>query len=259
MERSPTDTSVEEIEARPVGGSETKGSLSVVIPSKDRVGPLARVLRSLDDLVGRIPEEVLVVLAPSSDDSPRLLEHWKRESHRFEARVIFQEKASGPGQARNLGLVEARGESVAFTDDDCIVDPHWLEHLPRRISPEKGVVGTGGRVLPLRGDWISRYYTYYRILEPPPSLLYLVTANCAFLRQVALRVGGFDGRIPTPGGEDVALSIRLQLAGWRFEYEPLAVVTHEFRSNIPDFIRTFRNYGKGCREATDRIFGSVPS
>jgi hypothetical protein len=51
------------------------------------------------------------------------------------------------------------------------------------------------------------------------------------------------------------LSIKLRVAGWRFAYEPHAVVAHDFRSDLGDFVNTFRNYGRGCREATDRIFG----
>jgi glycosyltransferase involved in cell wall biosynthesis len=241
-------------------GSRTDGeTVSIVIPTRNRRVYLARLLHSIDELSGRQPLDVVVVLGPSSDGSADLLRDWGQASHRFETRVVHQEKGLGPGAARNLGLSKAQGNLVAFTDDDCIVHQEWLEYLPRSISLRNRVVGVGGRVLPLRGDWISRYYTYYRILEPPLTMQYLVTANCAVVRQEALRVGGFDGRIPTPGGEDIALSIKLQLAGWRFSFEPQAVVTHEFRCHIGDFVRTFRNYGRGCREATDRLMRGVTS
>ena len=153
-----------------------------------------------------------------------------------------------------MGLEAASGDIVAFTDDDCIADADWLRFLVPRIDPSRKVVGAGGRVLPTERDWISRYYAYYRILEPPPILLYLVTANCAYWRAEAKRIGGFDEAIPTAGGEDVALSMRLRLAGWRFDYVPEALIRHEFRNSVLDFMRTFRSYGRGCRQATDRIF-----
>ena len=234
-------------------GSTNPRSVSVVVPTRNRSAALRRLLDSLERLEGTAPVDVIVVLGPSSDSTRDLVEGWEGRSHRFEPRVVRQTGGSGPGHARNLGLAEASGEIVAFTDDDCIVDPHWLEYLPRSISSEHRIVGVGGRVLPLNGDWISRYYTYYRILEPPPTLQYLVTANCAIIRRDALRVGGFDEQIPTPGGEDVALSIKLQLDGGRFKFEDRAIVTHEYRASIRDLVRTFINYGRGCREATDRL------
>lgn len=228
-------------------------TVSIVVPTRNRSTALNRLLDSIDKLAGIPPLEVIVVLGPSSDTSGELVEDWGQRDHSFQPRVVYQSGGSGPGHARNKGLEEARGEIVAFTDDDCIVDSHWLDYLPCSISLENRVVGVGGRVLPLRGDWISRYYTYYRILEPPQTLQYLVTANCAISRHDALRVGGFDERIPTPGGEDIALSIRLQLVGGRFAFEERALVTHEYRGNVSDFVRTFKNYGRGCREATDRL------
>jgi GT2 family glycosyltransferase len=148
----------------------------------------------------------------------------------------------------------AISEIVAFADDDCVVTEDWLRHLVPPIDRARGIIGCGGRVLPTAQDWISRYYAYYRVLEPPPSLLYLVTANCAYERNAALAVGGFDSAIPTPGGEDVALSIRLRRAGWQFAFAPDALVLHEFRPDIVDFARTFCNYGRGCRQVTDREF-----
>lgn len=226
-----------------------------MIPTRNRRIRLERLLGSVDRLRGLRPDEVVVVDGRSRDSTPEFLREWGAAPHSFDPVIVSQTDGTGPGHGRNLGMESTSADIVAFADDDCIVDPNWLGSLVSPIDTSRRIVGAGGRVLPTDIDWISRYYAYYRILEPPPSMLYLVTANCAYSRREALAVGGFDGSIPTPGGEDVALSIRLRRAGWTFKYVPDALVRHEFRPDVLDFLRTFRNYGRGCRQATDRIFG----
>jgi glycosyltransferase involved in cell wall biosynthesis len=231
--------------------------VSVVVPTRNRRAKLERLLTSIEDLREALPHEVIVVDGRSSDSTRDFLREWNGLAHPFSPVVLDQATKVGPGDARNLGMQAAGTDVVAFVDDDCIVDSNWLKFLIPPLDRSRRVVGAGGRVLPTRPDLISRYYAFYRILEPPPSLLYLVTANCAYTREEALAVGGFDGDIPTPGGEDVALSIRLREAGWSFEYAPGALVRHEFRSNLIDLMKTFRNYGRGCRQASDRIFSET--
>ena len=234
-------------------------TVAIVVPTKNRRSRLERLLESIDRLRGLRPDEVIVIDGGSRDSSAEFLQEWSVRPHSFEPVVVSQTNGTGPGHARNLGLAATSADIVAFSDDDCIVDPDWLRLLVGPIDVSRRIVGTGGRVLPIGVDVISRYYAFYRILEPPPSMLYLVTANCAYSRQEAVEVGGFDSTIPTPGGEDVALSIRLRRAGWTFEYVSDALVRHEFRPDVMDFIRTFRDYGRGCRQATDRIFGRSES
>ena len=229
--------------------------IAVVVPTRNRSRQLLRLLESLERLEGLVPDEVIVVHSDAGDGTSGVLADWTSRPHAFTARAVPQPPGFGPGDARNIGLRQARSRIVAFTDDDCIVDARWLSELVPAVDADSGVVGAGGSVLPTTPDFISRYYAYYRILEPPDSLLYLVTANCAYDRRAALEAGGFDAAIPTPGGEDVALSIRLRRRGKRFSFAPRAMVRHEFRGDIPDFLRTFRNYGRGCRQAVESEMG----
>ncbi len=230
-------------------------SISVVVPTFNRRRKLERLLASFDSLQGDHVEEVIVVDDCSTDGTKGMSLRWVGERHRFAARYLRMQTNGGPAVARNAGMKKASGEVIAFTDDDCVVHPRWLLHLVEPLDPAHKVVGTGGAVLPVHTDVISRYYTFHHILEPAPSLLYLVTANCCYTRDLALAVGGFDPDLPTPGGEDVGLSFRLYKRGYRFAMADGAVVYHDYRKDLFDFYRTFRNYGRGCRYVTEKYFG----
>jgi GT2 family glycosyltransferase len=143
---------------------------------------------------------------------------------------------------------------VAFTDTDCVADPHWLAALPRKLDAAARIVGTGGRVKALFEDSLgARYNIVNRSLEPQETLSYLVTCNCCYLREPLLEAGGFMEDIRSPGGEDIAASIALWKRGWRFVYEPDALVYHEFRNSLRNFVRTWINYGYGCALVAHRL------
>jgi GT2 family glycosyltransferase len=150
---------------------------------------------------------------------------------------------------------------LLFTDDDCIVSPSWVGalHTALDVPADSPLGGVGGRVLARDRDVFSRYFELHRILEPrphdaahPTRIPYLVTANCGIRRDVFMRAGGFDGRIPAAGGEDAALSMRIAKRGYHFEQVRDAVVHHRFRPGFRAFYETFYRYGLGGRYVVDR-------
>lgn len=210
--------------------------VSVVIPTYNRK---TRLLRCLS----RIPREAdVVVVDDGSDDGTReALESISRRSLR-----VVRQPNGGPAKARNRGVREAGGDVIAFIDDDCVPAEGWLQRLTRPLRERDGPAGVGGRVLPWKEGVVARYNTHHRILEPPPGLSYLVTANCAYRRRVFEEAGGFPEDIGFPGGEDPGLSRAVRQRGHRLAMEPRAVVYHEYRESVLDFARTFFRYGRGC-------------
>jgi glycosyltransferase involved in cell wall biosynthesis len=212
-------------------------SVSVVIPTYNRAASLERCLRALPDDIE------VVVVDDGSTDSTRFVPARVRHPR---LRYLRKENG-GPASARNIGICNSSGASVAFTDDDCLPSPSWVRALATRLHQEPpDVAGVGGRVLPLRRGLVARYSTFHCILEPPPSCSYLVTANCIYRREALEKVGGFDESIRRPGGEDPELAFRVRAHGYRLVFEPTAVVRHEYRENPFDFVRTFYRYGRGC-------------
>lgn len=228
-----------------------RSEVTVVVPTHNRADQLHRCLVSLDASAkaAALGVEIIVVDDGSSDATPDVLRAAARAGV---ARGLRRAVSGGPARARNLGWRAGTGRLVAFTDDDCEVDPGWLRSLVARISTAPAqVAGVGGRVLPAASDPVSSYMTLHRILEPPASLRYVVTANCIFHRAALERVGGFDEAVSTPGGEDPGLCLQLARLGYSFAFEPEAVVTHHYRSGFREFLRTFYRYGKGCRIVMD--------
>jgi mycofactocin glycosyltransferase len=211
--------------------------VTVVIPTFNRP---ASVLRCVSALSREIP--VVVVDDGSSAPVAALLRELRRPHL-----TIARKRNGGPASARNLGVSLSKTELVAFTDDDCVPQGSWPQPLVDRLAREPpGVAGVGGRVMPLQGGLLSRYYTANRILEPPASCSYLVTANCAYRRSAILEAGGFDESLHLPGGEDPHLSRKVVSLGYSLRFEPRAVVRHEYREGLLDFATTFFRYGAGC-------------
>src|SRR4051794_18362617 len=201
--------------------------------------------RRWDDLVAAVrsttaqraaPLEVVVV----SDHNAGLLERVERELQ--ETVALANDQPRGLSGARNTGLRVARGQVLAFLDDDAVAAPDWLEHLlaPYR-DPE--VIGVGGsieplwpaerpRFIPYEFDWVVGC-TYRGLPTTTSPVRNLIGANMSLRRDVFEAVGGFStdvGRVGTRpvGCEETELCIRAgrQLPGTRLVYVPAARVRH---------------------------------
>ena len=113
-------------------------STSVVVVTKDRPENLRALLQSLERQT-QTPDEVLVVDNNSSLSYAHVFTEFQT---RLPLTTII-EKRPGIPAARNLGIQEAKGDIILFTDDDCIAHERWLEELvkPFYKNPYIGIVG----------------------------------------------------------------------------------------------------------------------
>jgi GT2 family glycosyltransferase len=151
----------------------------------------------------------------------------------------------GLGTAFNLGLREARNEIVLLTNDDCTVQPDWVERGVAHVSAHADAIVTG-RVRPLGDpnlvpstidDSIVREYC-------GKGEFVLYTQCMALRRSPLLEFGGFDGRV-RPSAEDNDLSYRWLRAGRRIRYEPDFVVWHHDWRTPEQLKRLYIGYGIG--------------
>lgn len=215
--------------ARPAPGAQPSDiRISVVVPTYRRPDLLARCLDALSrqDLH---PSEYEVIVV---DDEPSARVRRVVEAHACAPRGVEGPRVRyrarhpdrrGPAAARNLGWRSARGEVIAFTDDDCIPEPGWLR--AGLAAVERGADAVMGRLIVPRPDCPTDYERMIGRLEDAP----FVTANCFYRRGVLERVGGFDERFTTAWREDSDLYFKTIEAGFHTVKAPGAVVTHPVR------------------------------
>lgn len=123
---------------------------SVVIATYNRAGELADTLASLAALRCRDPWEVLVVDNNSTDRTRDVVAD-AAKAFPVPIRYVFESR-QGKAAALNTGIEQARGAIIAFTDDDALVEPDWLDQTGRALDDTGGVY-VGGRVLP---RWVTQ-------------------------------------------------------------------------------------------------------
>lgn len=215
--------------------------LSVAICTYNRAALLPRVLDSVTDQTPVSEEiEILIVDNGSTDATRDLIAARQRQDKRIR---YFVEPKPGIAHARNRALMEARGEYLAFIDDDAWADKKWLVNLMspvRSVRPEpECVVGPVSLIWEgTRPDWFpDRFESLlcrYEMGDVPRFLDadgYLLTTNSLFRRETLLKLGGMrtdlgHRRKVLIGGEDNDIFNRLLAAGNGVYYQPGALVYH---------------------------------
>ncbi|PRY06418.1 cellulose synthase/poly-beta-1,6-N-acetylglucosamine synthase-like glycosyltransferase [Pontibacter ummariensis] len=140
-------------------------------------------------------------------------------------RYVWAASKRGPAHARNIGWQAAKGEIIAFTDDDCIPDEHWLAEAVKLFEDREGIaVVTGRTQVPL-----PPFPTDYELNASYLATAEFITANC-FCRRHCLEVtGGFDERFVAAWREDADLHFKLLKHRFTIVRAQEAVVVHPVR------------------------------
>lgn len=155
-------------------------------------------------------------------------------------RLINQVNA-GPATARNRGALEARGDILLFTDDDCVPQQDWLEAMLAPFADPE-VVGTKGVYRTRQGSLAARfvqleYEDRYRIMSGVRDIDFIDTYSAAFLRERFLEMHGFDTSFPVACAEDIELSYRMSERGWKMRFAPSAVVYHTHPDSLWRYLK----------------------
>lgn len=237
--------------------------LSIVVCTRDRPEDLATCLRNLSglDKGGHRVEIVVVDNHPASGLTAAVVAGFPAVRYETETRP-------GVACARNRGVLAARGEIVAFIDDDVVVPPGWPARLLAPFADPR-VACVTGLVLPLELETESQeLYEEYgglgrgydpRVFDSQffhRSRRHVVhtwelggTANAAIRKSVLPETGLFDETLgpglPTGVGEDIYMFYRLLELGHVCRYEPAAYVWHRHRRDRDALRRQLYQYSKG--------------
>ena len=244
---------------------------SVVIATRNRAALLSRVLQSLSNIQSPAGDrgdqgwEIIVVDNASTDHTRAVVLEYQ-----VHARVgvrYCHEPLAGKSIALNTGIEAARGDFIAFTDDDCLPDPCWLFHLCREFQAVGNCAVIGGRVELFAADDCplavqsepDRHFAQSLAELYSPLLL---GCNLAVGRAALRQIGCFDTRLG-PGAttravaEDIDFVYRAFRHGIPVLYSPEVLVYHGHGRQSQAEIETARygySAGRGalyCKYATD--------
>jgi glycosyltransferase involved in cell wall biosynthesis len=221
--------------------------ISIVIPTYSRPVALADCLHALADL--RYPRDrfEVIVVDDESPESPAPIV----DAHADRLAVTcIRQRHAGPAAARNKGASHARGEFIAFTDDDCRPSPIWLQALAARfaVAPDHAI---GGRTINFHDG--NRYsltstmiidYLYQNHLNTDKP--FFASNNFALPAAAFHNIGGFNTVFPVAAGEDREFCERWASQGRPMLFAPEALVYHAQSLNFLGFWRQQFNYGRAA-------------
>lgn len=214
-------------------------SFSVVVCTHNGSRTIRGCLESLKKLEYR-NYEVIVVDDGSMDGSAAIAREYGVK--------LIETQNHGLSSARNTGLEAARGEIVAYIDDDVRSDPHWLTYLAYAFI-NSSHAAIGGPNIPPPDDSVVAQCVANAPGAPVHVLLtdweaeHIPGCNMAFRRQALQTIGGFDPQFRI-AGDDVDVCWRLQQKGWTLGFSPAAMVWHHRRNSIRAYWKQQLNYGK---------------
>jgi GT2 family glycosyltransferase len=252
--------------------------VAVIIATRDRADSLDRCLASLFDQT-RVPDEVVIVdNAPASSATADLL----ATRYQNRARYVL-EPTPGLGRAHNAGLRNVETELVLFTDDDVVLDRHWVAAMAAPMEEDPTVGCVTGLILPAELDtraqvWTERHggfgkglqrRTYDLGANRPKGILFPFTAgqfgsgaNMAFRANALRQIGGFDAALgagtPARGGDDLAAFYSIISGGFRLVYQPQGIVWHYHRPGEDGMRRQAYCYGMGLGAYLTKIVMDDP-
>ncbi|VVB89283.1 Glycosyltransferase AglI [uncultured archaeon] len=219
--------------------------ISIIVPVYNSSNTIEAGLESLKNQ-NFCCYEIIAVDNGSSDSSKEKIKNFKEV-------ILLEEFKKGPAAARNLGIKNARGDIIAFTDSDCCVSEDWLSKIFETFNNHKEAHAIGGSVLNAnpnnlisRASEISDFgLISYSKKNTPRWVRIVPTLNAAYRREVFNELGCFDDDIKYAAGEDALFNWRLVKNRKKIFFNPEIKVMHFHRSTIKSFLRKKYIYGKG--------------
>ena len=183
--------------------------------------------------------------------------------------VLHNEGEWGASSARNLALGQAKGDIIAFVDDDAIPFPDWAEEIVKIYADDSSVIGVTGPILPLWEEesmnWFPREF-YWVFSCTTWDVAEITEVRSGYGTNLSFRREAFEGELfrtslgvkgrgqsgwAEPGAEEVELALRIRRkTGKRIVYNPQVRVKHKvYRYRLRTGFITRRAYWEGYGKA----------
>lgn len=230
--------------------------ISLVVSTCNRSQDLVRLIAALEHQTRNQHGdwELIVVDNRSTDDTAQVVSSYGAQA-RFPIKYAFESR-QGKSHGLNTGITLARGKIIAFTDDDGMPAPEWLERIGQHFEAHPEIACVGGRVElydPADALVTVRLSKQARVLDITTfdvSNIPVIGCNMAIDAQVLSGVGLFDTDLG-PGSrigvaEDLDILYRLVRAGHRIGYDSRLLVLHNHgRRTKLDVDRVSKGYLSG--------------
>lgn len=258
--------------ATPDPTESTQAFVTVAVCTRNRPESLERCLASVTRLEYAADRLEIVVIdnAPSDDATKKVVAKFPHIRYVIEPRP-------GLDWARNRAIDEAKGEIIAYTDDDVEVDSLWVQTLVSHFS-NPAVMCVTGLVVPAERETEAqnlfeeyhgfgkgfelRYYTlgireHWRSY-PAGAGIFGTGANMAFRKSLFKQIGSFDEALdvgtPSHGAGDLEMFYRTVRAGYILVYEPQAIIKHYHRRDFAKLRDQIRDWGRGTYAFWTKLF-----
>jgi glycosyltransferase involved in cell wall biosynthesis len=237
--------------------------VTVCVCTRGRPRDIVHCLDSLQNLDYPNIEVLVVDNAPVDDLIRRLI---RNDYPAFEYRC---EARPGLNWARNLALMEAKGDIIAYIDDDAVADPRWVKTMVEDFFEHPEVMAVTGLVVPYEleteaqllfedyggfGQGFDRKrFEMKGLIDYRDRFHYCCRVgtgtNMAFRRNVFDSIGFFDPALdagtPTGGGGDLDIFFRALRQGYVLIYDPRAIVRHRHRCDHTSLLKQIFTWGTG--------------
>ena len=207
--------------------------VSVIVPAYNAQKTIGQCIDALlAQTYPRESYEVIVVDDGSTDGTTDVVKA-------YQVKYLYQ-RNQGPATARNIGVREAQGEIILFTDSDCVPFNNWIEEMVEPFK-NKEVVAVKGAYKTRQKSMTARFAQLefeerFEMLKKAESIDMVDTYAAGFRKDIFLLMGGFDPYFPVANNEDTELSYRMSKLGYKMVFNPDAIVYH---LNHPSTIRRY--------------------
>lgn len=219
-------------------------TVSVVVPVKNGEKNIGNCLKAIFNQTVA-PLEVIIVDGHSTDNTIEI-------AKKLPVRVLYETYRT-VGGARKVGVENAEGYYIAFTDADCVPETDWLECLIKEFKDD--TVGVGGATINVgNGIWEksialaldsflgSANSVQDRAFDVTRYVKSISGCNSIYRKSDLLRIGNFDPYLAF--NEDTELNKRLLSIGKIF-YTPNAKIYHHQDRGLKDFSKRIFLFGQG--------------